>query len=214
VIVHAVRRRLVVALVAAMTLAGCALGERPYFEDDPLAGGIPTGDEKIDAVLALFDQAKDDTPFVAVYTSVVRFDTSEHAATVASDGTRRSVTIDQVRFLSESGFVQTCELSNRLCTTGQLSERVSNTLLTPDFWADDAARRLRRDAQAKLGPTAAYESDIAGQVASCVDVTVVGGVATYCALTNGVLAKLVDGDILVDLISYGTTPDPLLFSTG
>ncbi len=206
-------RRAVLALLCC-ALSACALGERPYFEDDPLASGTPTGDADIDAVLTKLDSVAAQAPvYTATYTTVVRFGGAQHNASIASDGARKSTTIDQVRFITEAGSAQTCDLTTGACNDGLLTNQVSNSLLTPDFFSADAARRLRRDAQAKVGPTSAYTQDLAGQTASCIDVNVTGGPAVYCVLGNGLLAKLVDGDITIDIQSYGATPTPDQFDT-
>ena len=52
---------------------------------------------------------------------------------------------------------------------------------------------------------------IAGQNATCVDVPLPGGTAVYCALDNGLVAKLDDGDVLVTLTLYGEVVDPNAF---
>jgi hypothetical protein len=203
-----------VALICCAALSACALGERPYFEDDPLASGTPTGDADIDAVLTKLDSVTAQAPlYTASYTTVVRFGGAQHTASIASDGSRKSTTIDQIRFITESGAAQTCDLTTGACNDGLLTNQVSNSLLTPDFFSADAARRLRRDAQAKVGPTSAYTLDIVGQPASCIDVNVTGGPAVYCVLGNGLLAKLVDGDITIDIQTYTATPAPEQFDT-
>jgi hypothetical protein len=208
-------RRALAVLGCALALGSCALGERPYFSDDPLAPGTATGDADIDALLSRMDGvAATQASYVATYSITVLYGGTSHTATAAGDGARTSTTIDGVRFISESGGnVQTCTLATGECSPGLMANMVSNTMLTPDFWASDSARRLRRDAQAKVAPTRPYDVTIADQPASCVDVSVTGGVATYCVFQTGVLAKLVDGDVNVDATSYGGTPGPELFST-
>jgi hypothetical protein len=86
-------------------------------------------------------------------------------------------------------------------------QRISDTGVTYEFYAADTAKRLRRDAVAKVGPATASTQAIAGQNATCVDVPVTGGTAVYCALDSGLLAKLDDGDVLVTLTLYGATVD-------
>ena len=91
-------------------------------------------------------------------------------------------------------------------------QRISDTLITVDFYAADTAKRLRRDAAAKLGPATGYDEVIADQPATCVDVPLVGGTAVYCALASGLLAKLDDGDVAVTLTLYGDTVDASAFT--
>ena len=52
---------------------------------------------------------------------------------------------------------------------------------------------------------------IAEQSAICVDVPLAGGTAVYCALDNGMVARLDDGDVAVNLTAFGATADATLF---
>ena len=207
-------RRLAVVLASGMLLAGCFTGERPYFSDDPLAAGSQSGDVAIDSILARLDGvAASLTTFTATYTSLQLFGATQHSAAVAVAPQRRSVTVDSVRFLTEMGFPQTCNLTSGTCVDGSIVANISDTGLTPDFYAADSAKRLRRDAQAKIAPTVARTTTIADQPAQCVDVVVTGGTATYCVLDNGLLAKLTDGDITIDMQTFTLTIDEALFSS-
>lgn len=84
---------------------------------------------------------------------------------------------------------------------------VSDIGITIDFYAQDTATRLRRDATATIAPTTADDETIAEQPATCVDLPLAGGVAVYCVLDNGLLARLDDGDVAVNLILYGASAD-------
>ena len=61
------------------------------------------------------------------------------------------------------------------------------------------------------GPVVERQEVIADQPASCIDVPLPGGVAVYCVLESGLLAKLDDGDVLVTLTLYGETVDDNIF---
>ena len=198
------------AVVLSIVLAGCFTGPRPSFANDEFGAGKATGDPAIDAVLAKLDQATNHPPtFTATYDVVVRFGNLDKTATVAMDGHRRSVTMGAARYVQTPDLVETCR--DTTCTTGLDAAAFSDTMLTVDFAIADAAKRLRLDASAKIGPTATRTEELAGQLATCVDVVQSSGTASYCVLDDGVLARLTDSDVYVTMTSYAPTVDPALF---
>jgi hypothetical protein len=200
------------AVVLAILLGGCFTGERPSFADDQFGSGRPTGDPAIDAVLAKFDSVAAQPPtFTAAYDITVRFGNLHKSATVTVDGRDRTVTMDGVHYLQTPELIETCR--DAICTTGLDPAAISDSQLTIDFYAADAAKRLRLDATAKIGPTASRTEQIAGQTATCVDVIQSTGTATYCVLDDGALAKLTDGDVYVTMTSFGATADPAAFAS-
>jgi hypothetical protein len=205
------RRTLVMLLLAPLVLAGCFTGERPSFSADPFAAGQATGDPAIDAVLASFDGVSNG-PLTASYTVLRKFGNTTHSAVVALEPGRRSITVGTVRYLFDTTGESTCDISDGSCTQGFQPASISDTGITADFYASDTARRLRRDAQAKIGPTVSRDEMVAGQSASCVDVPVSGGTAVYCVLPDGVLALLDDGDVRVTLTDFRTSADAAVFS--
>lgn len=208
-------RRAVLGLCAcatALLLSGCFTGERPYFNTDPLAPGHPTGDPAIDAVLSELD-AVTRGPATAVYAVLTKFGNTTSSATVVLDHSRRAVEVGTIRYLELADQQFTCLVEQATgapidCDNGIDAARISDVGITIEFYAQEAARRLRRDAQAKLAPGAAHEEVIANQTATCVTVTVVGGSVIYCTLANGMIAKLDDGDVLITLGLLATTADP------
>jgi hypothetical protein len=194
-----------------LLLAGCALGERPYFEESPTVVGTSTGDDAIDAVLDLLDGVGDAT-FTATYQVTLRFGGKVSAATITQVGTRRSVTIGQLRFVIDGVGNRTCALDTGVCEDGVQAARVSDTGLTPDFASGDMAKRLRRDATARIATSVVSQAEIAGQTATCVDVSVSGGTKQYCALADGAIARFVGADIDLQLISYLPSADETLFT--
>ena len=82
------------------------------------------------------------------------------SVSLASIG-RRSVTVGDVRFLTADGASQTCLLAKTdPCSSSIDPARISDTQITPDFYAADAAKRLRRSAVARIGtPVAHVEHD-------------------------------------------------------
>lgn len=198
-------------LAAVVVLAGCFTGERPHFNSDPLAQGVPTGDAAIDAVLFELD-AVTTGPATAVYAVLTKFGNTTAGATVVLDRNRRAIDVGSVRYVDTGGKQFTCTIDADTdaaidCTNGFNPARISDVGVTIEFYAAEAATRLRRDAQAKLGPAVAHEEVIANRDATCVSVTVTGGTAIYCVLENGLIAKLDDGDVLISLGLFEPTVD-------
>lgn len=201
--------------LAALVLltAGCMTGERPTFSTAPTAAGTMTGDANIDAVLTRFD-AIDSSIFTASYTATLVYDGTVTQVSVSQAGPeRRSITIGAVRFLTDGSNTQTCVLSTGACTAGIDARVVSNTGVTPDLVTGDIAKRPRRSATSKVGPTTASTPEIAGQSTLCVDVPLSGGTAVYCALGAGVPARFNGGDLTLELTSYAAVADETQFAT-
>ncbi len=192
-------------------LTACALGERPYFDDSPTIVGTATGDTAIDAVLDRLD-AVGGSMFTASYDSTLRYGGVESTAEVTQVGPRRSVTIGKVRYVNDGGSTRTCVLDTGVCEDGIQAAAVSNTGLTPEFAFGDMAKRLRRDAQARIAPSVASTTEIAGVQATCVDVQVSGGSKQYCVLDDGVIARFVGADVELELQRYQPSADETLFS--
>lgn len=205
--------RLIAPVLAALLLAGCMTGERPSLGTAPTSKGTMTGDPNIDAVLTLFDQVGTAT-FTANYTAVLVFDGTTSQATVSQDGspTRRAVTIGSVRFITDTSGNRTCVVETGVCEPELKPAMVSNTGLTPEFAVGDMAKRLRRDATAKIGDTTASTTTMADRSVTCVDVPVTNGTKQYCAFANGVLARFVGGDVTIDVVSMADASDPTQFA--
>lgn len=188
------------------------MGERPYFAETPTAAGSMSGDPAIDAVLGRLDQVSS-AVFTAGYRTVLVYNgTMSDMVAGQADPTRRSTTVNDVRYVSEPTGSRTCTVSTGQCSPSIDAARISDTGVTPDFVFGDVAKRLRRDALSRIGPTVASTVAIAGQQATCVDVPVTGGVKVYCALDDGVLARLVSGDVTAELTAYQPSADPALFA--
>lgn len=199
--------------LSTLALAACATGPRPSFDaDQPLMA--PTDDTAVDAVLDRLD-AVDLAQFTADYTVLTRLGNLQSTATVVqADNSRRSITINDIRFLDGTSNAATCNLSTAECEAVINDARVSDVQLTHDFYASSAARRLRVDEGRKLAPATGYTIDIAGQTATCADVPVSGGTKRYCALDSGVLATYDGNDLLIELISISDVADESKFATG
>jgi hypothetical protein len=210
---HPLARGLAGVLATTLLLAGCMTGQRPTLGDAPTSKGTMTGDPNIDAVLTLFDQAGTAT-FTAVYTAVLTFDGTTSEATVTQEGgpQQRAVTIGSVRFITDASGNRTCVIDTGVCDPELKPAAVSNTGLTPEFAVGDMAKRLRRDAAAKIGDTTPSTTTFADRSATCVDVPVTNGTKQYCAFANGVLARFVGGDVTIDVVSISDAADPTQFT--
>jgi hypothetical protein len=201
------------ALALVVLLAGCMTGKRPSFSDDPFPAGASTGDASLDQLLNQLD-AVNDGPYTANYDILTKFGNTTHQAFVAVAPGRRSVTVGAVRFLTVAGVAQTCVLKGSgTCSSTIDAARISDTQTTPDFYAADTAKRIRRVAPARIGPVVAHAETVAGQAASCADIPVSGGTSKFCTLTNGPVAKIDDGAVAVTMTYYSTTIDESLFTT-
>jgi hypothetical protein len=205
-------RTLLLTIVGALALAACATGPRPSFDaDEPTQAA--TGDPAIDAVLERLDRVGLER-FTADYTVLTRLGGRESTATVVqADNSRRSITINDVRFLDGSGTSATCNLTTAECEAVINDARVSDVQITHDFYGSSFARRLRVDAGRSLSPARGYTETIAGQPATCADVAVSGGTKVYCALDSGPLARYDGNDVLIELVALNSTPDESKFAT-
>jgi hypothetical protein len=208
--------RLAATLATVVLVCGaCALGERPTIEATPTAVGTMTGDPAIDQILDRLD-AVGSAVFTASYTAVLAFGSTASTVAVTQDGTaptarRRSVTIGDVRYINTPGNTSTCSVTSARCTDGIDPARVSDTGVTPDFAFGDMAKRLRRDATARIGTAVTSTRDVAGATSTCVDLPVTGGTKQYCVFDDGVLARYIGGDLTLDVDTYSSTVDESLF---
>lgn len=187
-------------------------GERPTFSDTPAVNGALTGDASVDGVLTLFDSVRD-AVFTAEYTVTPSMGVPTTATvTQVAPGGARSVTIGDVRFITDDSGTRTCRVSDSTCEDGLIPQRVSDTGLTPDFAFGDVAKRLRIDANRNTGDTSSTIVDVLGNPATCVDVPVSGGTKQYCSLLDGVVSSFVGGDVTVTMTSYVAHGDPSLLS--
>lgn len=201
------------ALAAALPLTACATGERPSFDTSTPFSGEQTGDPNIDTVLTKLD-SQTEGPYTATYRFTLNLGGTSTEAVVASEPGRQSITANGVRFIEEQGQRQTCRLgSGAPCEPEWQAQYVSDSIINPDFSGDAAARRLRRDAAASIAPTVLEPATVADQPASCLTISVPGGTVQYCVLDNGVVGRIVDSDVSVELTSYQpSVTDPALFS--
>lgn len=197
------------AAVTAVALPGCVTGERPTLAEGPEM----TGDPAVDAVLERLDRAAQ-AEFTAGYDVLTRFGNVSRPASVVQAGTaRRSITVGDIRFIVDGTTTATCELATGNCSNTIDENRISDTMLSADFYASSAARRLRRDANARTGAAEGSTTDIAGTPATCVAIPLTSSTETYCALDSGPLARLDAADVRIELTSYSPTPDESAFAS-
>ncbi|MEO7369791.1 MAG: hypothetical protein ABI949_08510 [Ilumatobacteraceae bacterium] len=200
-------------VVSLLLLSGCFTGPRPSVTTEPFPAGSTTGDPAIDKVLTQLDVANDGT-YTADYSVLTKFGNTTRQASVAITMGRRSVTVGEVRFLTDNRASQTCFLNKTdPCSSTIDPARISDVQITPDFYGIDAAKRLRRSAVARIGAPVEHTEQIAGQMATCVDVPLPGGTSVFCTLANGPLARLDDGATSINLTQYAPAIDETLFTT-
>jgi len=199
-------------VLAGAVLAGCFTGQRPSFEStEPLP--TETGNADIDAVLERLDSVSGSV-FSADYDILTKMGNVDSTATVVqARPDRRSITINDIRFLYDDAAVATCELTSGECEATINDARVSNVSLGHEFYGPSFAQRLRVDASRRVAEPRGYTITQAGQQALCVDVPVTGGTVTYCALDNGALARYDGADLFIEMTETSDAVDETKFAT-
>ncbi|WP_395156456.1 hypothetical protein [Ilumatobacter sp.] len=207
---HVTSRSVAVLVACTALLSSCFTGERPTVNG--CASGEATGSLEIDSVLERFDCVSSEQ-FTADYTVLTRLGNFTSTAQVVQAPSKRSITINMVRYIYDGESMITCDLSQGTCE-GQINEaRTSDVLLTSEFYAKAMAARLRADADRRVGDPVASEITQGGQQALCVDIPVTGGTKRYCALESGALAFFDGSDLLIELTGFSPTPDNTAFAT-
>lgn len=204
-------RLLIAVALGAFTLTSCFMGQRPRFEENDPGEGA-TGNAEIDAVLNRLDGVGG-ALLTADYQIYAANGETSAATVVLAEAGRRSITVDDIRYLIEGGSGITCNLSSAECEASLNDARISNLQLTHEFYAPAFARRLRVDANRRIQDPTGYTEQIDGQEAVCVLLPVTGGEKTYCALDSGVLARYIGPDAKIELISVSPDTDEADFST-
>jgi hypothetical protein len=202
----------IAVLAMSAALSACATGARPSFDVDQPALE-PSGDPAIDAVLDRLDDVGLQQ-FTADYAILTRLGGLNSTATVVqADESRRSITVNDVRFLDGTGTAATCNLTTDECEAVINDARVSDLQLNHDFYGSSMARRLRVDAGRRIDDARGYEITQAGRQALCADVPVSGGTKVYCALESGVLARYDGADLFIELTTISDVADETKFAT-
>jgi hypothetical protein len=197
-------------LALGVALSGCFTGQRPSFDENDPSRGM-TGAPAIDAVLERLDATPSDT-FSAEYATTTKLGSLPGSATVVQDGDRRrSITVNDVRFLITGDTSATCDLATSSCEAVIDDARISDLMLTHEFYADAFARRLRVDADRRVADPTGYVITQAGREALCTDVAVTGGTKSYCAFEGGPLARYDGPDLLIEATSLTDGIDEAAF---
>jgi hypothetical protein len=213
--VRAARVRLVPATAAlAVIAAACGIGVRPTLAAPSAVGGAagtPTGIAAADAVLELLEGAQAPS-YTAEYTITTNFGGTSTKAIVARSGDRRSVTIGNVRFLTD-GEQRTCNLDTGECESGIQEARVSDTGLTSQFSAGSPARQLRVSLSRRTQEPSTEQLTTGQADAVCVVVPVGDGDEQTCAMPQGVIGAWRTAAVDVQLDHISNDVDPAAFET-
>lgn len=195
--------------VAVLTGSGCMTGDRPTLAEST-STGYPVVDELLER---LGDLAE--TQYSAHYEVLVRYgDVTTTASASQSDGDRRSLTIGDVRYVSHAQITKTCTVSTATCIPEIDPTRVSDVMMTPDFFGTSMAARIELDAARAIGEPVVTAEQTDGGEATCVAIPITDATTTYCMLDNGVLTRLDGPDLVVTMTSYSDEVDELLYAEG
>ena len=200
----------IVLVLAATTLSGCFVGERPTLIDRP-----DVDDPAAQAVIDRLGTAAS-SDFTATYEITPTLTNTATTATVVQSGTRRRVTVGEIAFLTDGTVNRTCTNDDRGCVDYLDDARISDLNITHRFWGDAFRARLELDASRRIGFSEPSDAMIAGAPAACVDVPVpssseLAGVVQYCALDAGPLARYVGADVRIELVGFEASAAPDAF---
>lgn len=189
--------------------SGCMTGDRPTLAE-ATSTGYPAIDDLLDRIGDLADAR-----YTAHYEVLVRYgDVTTTASASQSEGDRRSLTIGDVRYVSHAQITKTCTVSTARCVPEIDPTRVSDVLMTPDFFGTSMAARIELEATRAIAePVVTAESTDGGE-ATCVAIPITGATTTYCVLANGVVTRMDASDLVVTMTSYTDEVDELLYAEG
>ena len=135
-------RTLLIAAALVIGASGCFTGQRPSFDENE-PGVEMTGAPEIDAVLERLDATSARTFSPPTTTTTTKLGSGIGDAQVVQEGTlRRSITVNDVRFLVTGDTTATCDLATAECEATINDARLSDLMLTHEFSTDAFARRL------------------------------------------------------------------------
>ena len=159
--------------------------------------------------------AANDGPFTADYTVLTKFGNTTRPATVAVYPARRSVTVGDVRFITDNGVVADVHPRQERSVLDRRSTRLASATLRSRPTSTQSTQPS--DCGGAQSPVSARQSRTPSsspdRSATCVDVPVTGGVSVFCVLPNGPLAELDDGAVSINLTQYAPAIDESLFTT-
>jgi hypothetical protein len=195
--------------VGVIAGSGCMTGDRPT-----LAEATSTGHREIDRLLERLGDLGE-ARYTAHYDVLVRYgEVSTTASASQSDGDRRSLTIGDVRYVSHAQVTKTCTVSTATCIPEIDPTRVSDVMMTPDFFGTSMIARIELDASRAVAEPAVTAEPTDGGEAVCVAIPVADATTTYCVLENGVLTRMDGPDLVVTMTSYSDEVDELLYAEG
>ena len=188
------------------------MGERPTLVDPSALGGLartPTGVDAADEVLGLLEG---DLPeeVTATYTITPKLGALSRPATVVRSGDQTSVTIGDVRFLS-NGEARTCQLATGTCVDGIDEAEVSDTAVTSGFYNSSPAQVLRVSLARATGEPVASSQTVGEHPVTCVTVPSGQGEELTCATPEGLVAVWDTAFVHVTLDGLTPTADPAAF---
>lgn len=206
------RATLVSTAVLAAVLGACGVGERPTLVDPSAIGGLartPTGVDAADEVLGLLEGGLPEE-VTATYTITPKLGALSRPATVVRSGDQTSVTIGDVRFLS-NGEARTCQLATGTCVDGIDEAEVSDTAITSGFYNSSPAQVLRVSLARATGEPVASSQTVGEHPVTCVTVPAGQGEELTCATPEGLVAVWDTAFVHVTLDGLTPTADPAAF---
>ena len=205
-------RTLAGAAAVALTVVGCATGERPRFVDDSTTTRL-INDNAQGLVDALATSSR--SPFTVAYDILTKFGGQETTALVTGDAVHgTAVIVDTVKYVFlADGRSFTCDMASNTCTEGIDETRLSDRQLTSRFFKDSVISRVRQDARVAMGEITLNIESVAGSSALCIQVPVIDGsgvaqTKSYCAFsTFGLLASMDTADLRITATSVATSVD-------
>jgi hypothetical protein len=189
--------------------SGCMTGDRPTLAQET-STGYPAVDDLVDRIGDLGEAR-----YTAHYDVLVRYgDVSTTASASQSDEDRRSLTIGDIRYVTHAQISKTCTVSAATCVPQIDPTRVSDVMMTPDFFGTSMVARIELDAARAIAEPVVSVEQTDGGEAMCVAIPITDATTTYCVLENGVLTRLDGPDLVVTMTSYSGEVDELLYAEG
>jgi hypothetical protein len=184
-------------------------GDRPTLAQET-STGYPAVDDLIDRIGDLGE-----TRYTAHYDVLVRYgDVSTTASASQSNEDRRSLTVGDVRYVTHATIAKTCTVSTATCVPQIDPTRVSDVMMTPDFFGTSLSARVELDAVRAIAEPVVSLEETDGGTATCVAISITDATTTYCVLDNGVLSRMDGPDLVVTMTSYSDEVDELLYAEG
>jgi hypothetical protein len=184
-------------------------GDRPTLAQET-STGYPAVDDLVDRIGDLGEAR-----YTAHYDVLVRYgEVSTTASASQSDENRRSLTVGDIRYVTHAQIAKTCTVSTAACVPQIDPTRVSDVMMTPDFFGTSLVARVELDATRAIAEPVVTVEQTDGGEATCVAIPITDATTTYCVLENGVLTRLDGPDLVVTMTSYSDEVDELLYAEG